>query len=212
MELINTQVQEYSEKYSTAEDDLLKEIADYTYANHPQSQMLSGHVQGRLLHALSAMMSPKRILEVGTFMGYSALCLAAGLTPGGLLYTLELREDDAAKARSYFNKSLLRDKIILQVGDALKMIPDFKEEWDLVFIDADKVNYINYYELVLPQLRKGGVILADNVLFHGEIFKKPLDGKNAKAIQAFNDHVMADKRVETVLVTVRDGLSLIRKK
>lgn len=212
MELINDLVQDYSERYSSAEDELLSEIAAYTYAHHPQSQMLSGHVQGRLIHGLCAMMAPSRILEIGTFMGYSALCLAAGLAPDGLIYTLELREEDATRAQSYFNKSLLRDKIILQVGNALELIPNLDAVWDLVFIDADKVNYINYYELVLPRLRKGGVILADNVLFHGEIFKKPMEGKNAIAIQAFNEHVIADPRVETVLITVRDGLSLIRKK
>jgi predicted O-methyltransferase YrrM len=160
---------------------------------------------------ISEMIQPSRILEIGTFTGFSALCLAKGLAPGGKLHTIELRPDDAATAAGYFSRSAVAQQVQLHVGDALQVIPALKETWDLVFIDADKVNYINYYELTLPAVRKGGWILADNVFFHGEIFKTPLSGKNAKAIQAFNEHVAADSRVERVMLTVRDGLSLIRK-
>ncbi len=212
MEIVNPLAQAYAEKYTTPEDELLREIADYTNRFHPQAQMLSGHLQGKLLEAISTLLHPRQILEIGTFMGYSALCLARGLTPGGRLHTLEIREEDAAKARSFFEKSPLKDKIILHVGEALKIIPALPGEWDLVFIDADKTNYVKYYELVLTRLKPGGIILADNVLFHGEVLQQKPEGKNAKAIQAFNEYVAADGRVETVMLTVRDGLSLIRKK
>ena len=212
MELINTLAQEYCERFTSSEDELLKEIAEYTNRNDPQAHMLSGHVQGIFLHAMSAMMKPSRILEIGCFMGYSALCLAAGLAEDGLVYTLEINEKYANLARSFFNKSLLKDKIILQLGSALDIIPGLDIEWDLVFIDADKENYVNYYELVLPRVRKGGFVVADNVLFHGEVLEKTIRGKNAVAIHAFNNHVVRDQRVEVVLVTVRDGLSIIRKK
>jgi caffeoyl-CoA O-methyltransferase len=212
LEIVNPLAQAYAEKYTTAEDELLHEIADYTIRFHPQAQMLSGHLQGKLLEAISTILHPRLILEIGTFMGYSALCLARGLAPDGRLHTLEIREEDAAKARSFFEKSPLKEKIILHVGEALQIIPALPDEWDLVFIDADKINYVNYYELALSRLKTGGMILADNVLFHGEVLQQKPEGKNARAIQAFNEHVAADLRVETVMLTVRDGLSLIRKK
>ena len=211
-ELINTMVENYAAKFTSSTDELLKEIEDYTMQNHPQSIMLSGPVQGKLLEMISYMVQPKKILEIGTFMGYSALCLAKGLTAGGKLHTLELNEEDATRSQNYFTKSSQKDQIILHRGDALKIIPELNETWDLVFIDADKVNYINYYELTLPRLRKGGFILADNVLFHGEVLEEKISGKNALAIHAFNKHVSADKRVEQVMLTVRDGLMCIVKK
>lgn len=212
MDILNPLAQLYAEKFTTTEDELLKEIAAYTIENHPKSHMLSGQLQGKLLEMLSCMIKPRRILEIGTFTGYSALCLAKGLTEDGLLYTLELREEDALTAQRFFNKSAVKDKIHLQVGNAAELIPTLNEKWDLVFIDADKVNYTAYYEQVLPRLGKGGYIIADNVFFHGEVLEEELKGKNAKAIDAFNKHVKQDSRVECVLITVRDGLMLIRKK
>ncbi len=211
-ELINSMVENYAAKFTSSTDELLKEIEDYTIKNHPQSIMLSGPVQGKLLEMISYMIQPKKILEIGTFMGYSALCLAKGLMPGGELHTLELNEEDATRSQNYFTKSSQNDQIILHRGDALKIIPELNETWDLVFIDADKVNYINYYELTLPRLRKGGFILADNVLFHGEVLEEKISGKNALAIHAFNKHVSADEKVEQVMLTVRDGLMCIVKK
>lgn len=211
-ELINSKAENYAAGFTSSTDDLLKEIEDYTMQNHPQAIMLSGPVQGKLLEIISYMIQPKKILEVGTFMGYSALCLAKGLVQGGELHTLELGEEDAARAQNYFTKSSQNDQIILHRGDALKIIPELNETWDLVFIDADKVNYINYYELTLPSLRKGGFILADNVLFHGEVLEEKISGKNALAIHAFNEHVASDERVEQVMITVRDGLMCIVKK
>jgi predicted O-methyltransferase YrrM len=212
MELINTRAEEYAKINTSAVDEVLNEIEINTLANHPHAQMLSGHVQGKVLEFFSKMIAPERILEIGTFTGFSGLCLAKGLTNDGKLVTLELREDDAASAKNYFAKAGMESKIELHVGDALEIIPTLQESWDLVFVDADKVNYINYYELTLPSVKSGGWILADNVLFHGEVLEENIKGKNAKAIHAFNVHVKNDDRVEQAMLTIRDGLLLIQKK
>jgi len=209
--LINNEAEGYVARFTSEEDDLLSSIADYTNSFHPQAQMLSGHVQGRFLSMISCLVQPERILEIGTFMGYSALCLAEGLRPNGKLYTIEIREEDAARAREYFSKSLYNNKIVLHTGNAIELIPTFKEQWDIVFIDADKIGYIDYYELTLPFVKPNGLIIADNVLFHGEVLDKNITGKNAIAIDRFNRHILQDKRVRQVLLTVRDGISLIRK-
>jgi predicted O-methyltransferase YrrM len=156
------------------------------------------------------MIRPQKILEIGTFTGFSALCLCRGLSENGRLHTIELREEDAATAAKYF--ALAEEKrIIMHIGNALEIIPQLNEQWDLVFIDADKVNYIQYYELTLPFLKKGGWLIADNVLFHGEVLEEEIKGKNAIAIHAFNNHVHSDSRTEQVMLTVRDGLLVIRK-
>ena len=212
MELTNSLAQQYSEKYTSIEDELLKEVADFTYKNHAHSQMLSGHLQGKFLEMISCMIRPKRILEVGTFTGYSALCLAKGLTENGELHTIELREDDAATAKSYFDRSFFKEKIILHIGDALKIIGELDESWDLVFIDADKENYSNYFNRIFPHVRPGGFILADNVLFHGQVLEKEIKGKNALAIQQFNDYVFERTDVEKLMIPVRDGIYIIRKR
>ena len=159
MELINPLVQEYAERFSSPEDALLKEIADFTYKNHSESQMLSGHLQGKFLEMASTMIRPRRILEIGTFTGYSALCLAKGLTDDGLLQTIELREADAAIARGFFDRSVYKEKIVLHTGDAKKIVSELDEMFDLVFIDADKPGYIEYFNLVFPKLEKNGFIL-----------------------------------------------------
>ena len=212
MDIINPLAQAYSEKYSSTETPLLQEIADHTIRNHVEPQMLSGHLQGKFLEMISRLHRPHRILEIGTFMGYSALCLAAGLAEGGQLHTLELREADAALAAENFRKANQQDRIILHIGNALQIITSLQEAWDLVFIDADKVNYSEYYKLVLPRVRPGGLIIADNVLYHGEVFDAVIRGKNARAIHAFNELVREDDSVEKVMVTLRDGLLMIRKK
>jgi predicted O-methyltransferase YrrM len=211
MEIVNPSAQAYAEKYTSAEDDLIKEVADFTNVNHPKAQMLSGHLQGKLLEMLSRMIKPERILEIGTFTGYSALCLAKGLTKSGVLHTLEIREEDAATAKRFFDRSIEKEKIILHIGDALKIIDELVELWDLVFIDADKTNYINYFNRVLPKLRPNGFILADNVLFHGQVLEQEVRGKNAKAIQAFNDFIDERTDVEKLMLPLRDGIYLIRK-
>ena len=212
MEILSSLAQAYAEKYSSPEDELLKSINLSTSAVHPHAHMLSGAWQGKFLEILSILIQPKSVLEIGTFTGYSALCLAKGLVKEGKLHTIELREEDAATARANFDRSNDRQKIILHVGNALTIIPSLNEQWDLVFIDADKTGYVEYYKLVLPMLRKGGVILADNVLFHGEVLEEEIKTKNGKAIQAFNDYVRQDDSVDKVLLTIRDGLMLIRKK
>jgi len=218
LELIHPKVQEYAEAFSSGEDALLKEIADYTFSKHDDPQMLSGHLQGKLLEMISCMIRPKRILEIGTFTGYSALCLAKGLTDEGQLHTIELREEDVQLARSFFNRSVYADKIISHCGNASDIIPKLDETWDLVFIDADKPAYIEYFNLVLPQLRKNGFILADNIFFHGQVLPKGapseeenVTGKNAKGIEAFNKFIKERTDIEKVVLTIRDGLYLIRK-
>ncbi len=202
----------YAERFTTQVDELLAEIASGTYRDHAEPHMLSGHLQGQLLTHISRMINPQRILEIGTFTGYSALCLAKGLRDEGLLHTIEIREADAELAKGYFNKSSYREQLIIHTGDARELIEKLNEQCDLVFIDADKINYVLYYEAVLPSVRKGGWIVADNVLFHGTVLEEPVKGKNARAVHEFNMHVSADPRVEQVMLTVRDGLMLIYKK
>ncbi|MDQ2721502.1 MAG: O-methyltransferase [Bacteroidota bacterium] len=211
-EIIDEKTAEYAAKYSEATDSLLQEIENYTVQNHPHANMLSGPLQGKFLEMISRVIMPENILEIGTFMGYSALCLARGLSPKGFLHTIELRKEDAQIAKNFFAKSSQCDQIILHEGNALEIIPKFTQAWDLIFIDADKTNYTNYYELTLPHLKRGGVILADNVLFHGEVLEEDIKGKNAKAIHEFNEHITNDERVQQVILTVRDGLTMIRKK
>lgn len=213
MEFLNNAAEQYVKYFSEPVDNLLNEVEEFTIKNRaPHLSMLSGSVQGRLLEFLSRIKRPAYILEIGTFTGYSALCLAKGLLPNGKLHTIELRNADADVAQDFFTKSLHASQIILHRGNALDIIPTLGMKWDMVFIDADKVNYINYYELTLPLLNDGGVILADNVLFHGEVLEEKIRGKNATAIHDFNKHVAEDKRVQQVLLTVRDGLMLIMKK
>ena len=211
MDITNTLAQEYSERYTSGEDNLLQEIADFTYRNHAHANMLSGHLQGKLLEMMSFMIRPKRILEVGTFVGYSALCLAKGLADDGELHTIELRKEDANRARTYFDRSFFKEKIILHVGNALEIVGELNETWDLVFIDADKDNYTNYFNRIFSQVRRGGFILADNVLFHGQVLEKEVKGKNAKAIQQFNDYVMQRTDIEKLMLPLRDGVYVIRK-
>jgi caffeoyl-CoA O-methyltransferase len=211
MDIVNTQAQAYAERYTSPEDDLLHEVAQFTYSEHAHAHMLSGHLQGKFLEMVSSMLQPRRVLEIGTFTGYSALCLAKGLQAEGQLHTVELREDDAARAKSYFDRSIFRNQIILHVGNALDIVGELNEAWDLVFIDADKENYLAYFDLVFPFVRQNGIILADNVLFHGQVLESPVKGKSAKAIQAFNDAMLKRSGVEKLMLPLRDGLFVIRK-
>jgi caffeoyl-CoA O-methyltransferase len=211
MDIVNPLAQTYAEKYTTPDEALLQQVLAETEANHAHAHMLSGHLQGQFLAMISCMLQPRRILEIGTFTGYSALCLAKGLQKEGQLHTIELRKDDAATAEGYFNRSTFKDNIILHIGEALPIIDELEETWDLVFIDADKVSYTHYFNHVLPKVRPGGFILADNVLFHGQVLEEEVKGKNALAIQAFNEAVLQSTQVEKVLLPLRDGLYLIRK-
>jgi caffeoyl-CoA O-methyltransferase len=211
IELIHPQVQQYAETYSSNEDALLKEINEYTLNHHEGYNMLSGHHQGKVLEMLSCMIQPRRILEIGTFTGYSALALAKGLTADGELHTIELRDEDAKLARGFFDRSQYGPRIISHAGNALEIIPAIDTTWDLVFIDADKPAYIEYFNLVLPRLRKNGFILADNIFFHGQVLEKEVKGKSAKGIQAFNEYIKGRADIDKVILTIRDGLYLIRK-
>src|SRR5260221_1820152 len=222
MDIIDPLAQAYAEFYSSKLSPLLQEISGYTESHHPEAHMLSGPLQGKFLEMMSLLLRPRRVLEIGTFVGYSALCLAEGLTADGRLHTIELRDEDADRAADYFRRANRQDRIILHRGNALAIIPVLDEVWDLVFIDADKVSYPEYYKLVLPRVRQGGLIIADNVLFHGQVLTAiapdgkldsgRVQGKSAKGIQAFNELIDGDETVEKVLLTLRDGLFLIRKK
>lgn len=210
MELVSSKAEEYSLRFSSPLDDLLKENMDFTFSNHPHAKMHSGHLQGLFLSFLSEMIKPSAILEVGTFTGFSSLCLAKGLKENGVLHTIELRQESASIAQRYFNEAN-DNRIKLHQGNALEIIPKLNEMWDLVFIDADKLGYIEYYELTLPKIRSGGFLIVDNVLFHGEVLEEKLKGKNAIAIDSFNNHIAKDNRVQQVIITLRDGLMLIKK-
>lgn len=211
MDLINPHAQVYADKYTVQEDDILNEIELETRL-HPESHMVSGTLQGKFLEMISKLLKPTYILEIGTFLGYSALCLAKGLKAGGELHTLEIDEKSASVARGNFKKSKTGNKIILHTGNALELLNKIDKPWDLVFIDADKTGYSDYYNALLPKLKSGCLIMADNVLFHGQVFEEEVKGKSAKAIQAFNDMILSDKRVEKMMLTLRDGLYLLRKK
>jgi predicted O-methyltransferase YrrM len=211
MDIVNPLAEKYAEQFTTAHNTLLQQVMNETYATHAQPHMLSGHVQGKFLQMVSHMIQPLKVLEIGTFTGFSALCLVAGLQKDGMLHTIELREEDATLSQNNFNKSAYVHQIKLHIGNAKEIIPTLHEEWDVIFIDADKPSYIDYYELTLPTLKKGGFILADNVLFHGQVLEENITGKNAIAMHAFNEHVKNDNRTEQVMLSLRDGISIIRK-
>lgn len=212
MEPIPAILNEYALQHSSTDDPLLEEVRLHTEKHHTEPHMLSGVLQGHFLSMLSRMLRPKKILEIGTFTGYSALCLAKGLNYDGALHTIEKREDDAALAKSFFDKSEHASRITVHVGNALEVLKNLKEDWDLIFIDADKTGYQAYYDLLIERVKPGTWFLIDNVFFHGEVLKEEIKGKNAKAIHAFNEHIAQDKRVEKVMLTIRDGLTLMYKK
>ena len=212
MDLVNPKAEKYAEKFSDPLSPALKKIAEDTYANHSHSNMLSGHLQGLYLKMMSKLIQPKYILEIGTFTGFSAICLAEGLANDGKLVSLEIREEDALLSRQNIAAAGFEDKIEVIAGNALELIPGLNYDWDLVFIDADKPGYIKYYEMLVPVLKPGALIMADNVLFHGQVLEDTIKGKNPEAIHAFNEHVSKDQRVEKMMLTLRDGLLLILKK
>ena len=206
------EIENYIESYTTPETNDLRLLNRETHLKTFYPNMLSGSVQGKFLEMISRMIRPDRILEIGTFTGYSAISLARGLSENGKLITLEINEEMKTFISEYVEKSGLNDKIELIIGNALEIIPDLNEEFDLVFIDADKEQYIDYYELVIKKLKQGGFILADNVLWGGKVLESnTMSDKETKGIKAFNEHVKNDDRVEQVMLSVRDGLMLIRK-
>lgn len=213
MEFINEELENYAQMHSSDESAILKKINRDTYANVLMPRMLSGHLQGRFLSMISSMVKPKNILEIGTFTGYSAICLAEGLSEDGKLYTIDINEELEDKVRSYFEEAGLSKKIAYYIGDALQLIPKLEVNFDLVFIDADKINYAAYYNQVFDKVNKGGFIIADNVLWSGKVIG--VEGKKAdkdtQALMDFNDMVYNDARVEKVMLPLRDGLTIIKK-
>lgn len=210
--LISKALDQYSEQFTTPETEVLASLNRETNMKIPMPVMLSGHLQGSLLAMLSHMIKPNNILEIGTYTGYSAICLAQGLQEGGHLQTIDINEELEDICFSYFCKAGLQDKIVQHIGSASEIIPRLAGSFDLVFIDADKQNYHLYYDLVIDRVPVGGYILADNVLYDGEVVL-PVEeqSKNARAIHAFNEKVRQDKRVEHVLLPVRDGIMVMRK-
>lgn len=210
--LYSEALQAYMDRWVSSPPTLLREVEAFTREHHPEAHMISGAQQGQFLSMISRMIRPRRILEIGTFTGYSALCLSSGLTDDGLLYTIEQRESDADIAQRFFDRSSQGHQIRLMRGDAKECLSALSESWDLVFIDADKTAYVEYFNRVLPQVRTNGFILADNLFFHGQVLAEPIKGKNAKAIWAFAEAVRDSEEVEQVPIPLRDGLMLIRKK
>ncbi len=205
-------IEEYAGKYSSAELPVLAALNRETNMKRGDAVMLSGHLQGTVLQMLSQMIRPRCILEIGTYTGYSAICLAQGLQPGGVLHTIEIDEELEDMCTKYFKKAGVYTKIKQHIGIAAEVIPALKEKFDLVFIDADKLNYEHYYDLVFDKVPVGGYILADNVLYDGEVVLPKEDrSKNARAIHSFNKKIKADKRIEHLLLPVRDGLMIVRK-
>lgn len=205
-------IEDYCTRHSDTEPLLLQALARETRLKATNPRMISGAYQGRFLALLSKLLQPKRILEIGTFTGYSALCLAEGLASAGHLTTLEVNPELSALAKKYWAEAGLTDHITQHIGDAKALVPGLQQTWDLVFIDAKKEEYLNYYELVLPQLRPGGVILTDNVLWDGKVVDKSMTDIATLALRRFNTFVAEDERVERVLLPIRDGLTIIRKK
>ena len=213
MEFIDQKLDEYVCAHSEKEPKLLYELNRETHINVLQPRMLSGHFQGRVLSMISHMVQPKNVLEIGTYTGYSALCFAEGLAEGGKIITIDKNEELEELVQTYVEKAGLSDSISCVIGDAMEIIPTLEEEFDMVFIDADKYNYINYYNLVFDKLKKGGYILIDNVLWSGKVLKPAKENdKDTEVLIEFNDLIHNDERVQEVLLPIRDGLMLVRKK
>lgn len=213
MEFIDKEIDDYVCNHSSEENDILKQLNRNTHVKILQPRMLSGHFQGRLLSMFSNMIRPKNILEIGTYTGYSALCLAEGLQEDGKLITLDINAQLEPFVREHLVKSPLNDQIDFRVVDAMEHIPTLIEEFDLVFIDADKQNYLNYYHLIFDKVKTGGYIIADNVLWSGKVVQTEgkID-KDTALLQEFNAMIQADERVENILLPIRDGLMVVRKK
>ncbi len=213
MNIISAEIQDYAENFTSDENEILRELRRKTDSERNDRQMLSGFYQGRLLSMFSRMIAPRRILEIGTFMGYSALCLAEGLTADGKIITLDINEETNLTAKEFWAKTEYRNKIESRLGNASEIISNLDEIFDLVFIDADKPNYSNYYDAIFPKIKLGGVIIADNVLRGGKILDVETSGgdEDTVALHEFNRKVQSDERVSNILLAVRDGLMIVRK-
>lgn len=213
MDFLNPKIEQYTLQHCEAESELLYELNRQTHLQILQPRMLSGHLQGRILSSYSKALSPNNVLEIGTYTGYSALCMAEGLKKDGIIHTIDINEELKSFTQSFLNKSKFNNQIKFHVGNALDLIPTLKLEWDLVFIDADKENYSNYFDLVIDRVRSGGWIIADNVLWSGKVLK-PTDRNDHEtaALKAFNQKVHQDQRVTNLLLPVRDGMMILIKK
>lgn len=213
MDFLDTELEEYVLDHTTSESGLLQKLNRETNAKILMPRMLSGHLQGRALSMFSRMIHPKNILEIGTYTGYSAICLAEGLKEGGKLYTIDINEELEVMVRRYLKEAGIDNKTEYIIGNAIEVIPTLNQTFDLVFIDADKENYLNYFELVFEKVSSGGFIIADNVLWSGKVIEpsEQLD-KDTKAIVEFNEAIQNDSRVENLLLPIRDGLMVIQKK
>lgn len=212
--MIQPEIQNYAEKFTSEESDILRELHEKTFGERSDKNMLSGFYQGRLLSMLSKFIQPRRILEIGTFVGYSALCLAEGLAHDGKIITLDVNKETNEIAKEFWAQTAHYSQIEAYLGNALEIIPTLSETFDLVFIDADKPNYANYYDLVFPKLKIGGIIIADNVLWSGKVLDAANDGEadeSTKALHEYNKKIQTDERVSNILFAVRDGLMIARK-
>lgn len=209
---MNKKLEQYIEEFSTPEDPVLEDLYRQTHIRFVNPNMVSGHLQGKLLELISCMISPGNILEIGTFTGYSAICLSKGLRPGGKLITIELNDELSAFAQSFFCRAGADAKITQLTGKAQDIIPGLDHMFDLVFIDADKREYIEYYNLIIDKVKPGGFILADNVLWGGKVVEKETVDLQAQGIINFNKMIRRETRIENVIIPIRDGLMLIRKK
>jgi len=207
---IDDKLSEYISSCSSPEDPVLSELYRETHCKVPYPRMISGHLQGKLLEFLSRMIHPASVLEIGTYTGYSALCLAKGLKPGGKLHTIEINDELQPVIDKYIRKAGLQEAVVLHTGDARTIIPSLKEEFDLVFIDGDKEQYLDYYRAAFGQTRTGGYIIADNVLWNGKVIA-PSGDKETNGIIKFNEFIKKDTRVDKLIIPFRDGLMLIRK-
>lgn len=208
----SVKLNQYIINHTSPEEDYLLELDRETHLKVLRSRMLSGHLQGQILSMISAMIKPYCVLEIGTFTGYSALCLAKGLTEGGKLHTIEIDDELESIAKKYFLRSGMADRIVQHIGDARKIIPTIGQQFDLVFIDADKREYCDYYKLVFNQIPVGGFILADNVLWDGKVIDpEAASEEQTHGILEFNDLVQKDSRVQNVILPVRDGIMLVQK-
>ena len=210
MEFIPQKIEEFALSYTEQESKLLAKLNRETWAKVMTPRMLSGHMQGRILSLFSKLIQPKNILEIGTYTGYSALCMAEGLNNKGQLHTIECDQEVSLFAKKYFNMSEYKKNIIQHTGNAMEIIPSIEAKFQLVFIDADKENYSNYFDLVFSKLSVGGYIIADNVLWSGKVVEKIQD-KETKALVAYSKKVQQDQRVENILMPIRDGLMICRK-
>ncbi|MBN1184194.1 MAG: O-methyltransferase [Bacteroidales bacterium] len=210
---ITPELEKYILKHISTEGEVLHELYRKTNLEVVKSVMISGHWQGQLLEMLSKMIQPETILEIGTFTGYSAICLAKGLKPGGILHTIERNDELIDLAQSYIEKAGMISKIKLHIGEALSIINSLNIIFDLVFIDADKWDYLPLYQAIFPKLKGGGYVLADNILWSGKVIGElKTNDKETKSIIAFNDFIANDTRVDKVIIPIRDGLTIIRKK